>query len=139
MACSGDWASAVWSGTGVPGQAVSCAQQTGFSTCSAFVQASGGSFSQACKFRILSMFLSDIAHWLQTGKCPALRSTRTHHETFTTLEETQTCYRSIVVFTRMYIVALRLELHGHTRQAVVLSYRGVILQMSKPSLSQITM
>lgn len=43
----GDWASAVWSGTGVPGQSVSCAQQTGFSTCSAFVQASGGSFSEA--------------------------------------------------------------------------------------------
>lgn len=43
----GDWAGAVWNGTGVPGQDVSCAQQTGFSTCSAFVQASGGSFSEA--------------------------------------------------------------------------------------------
>ncbi|KAJ8596521.1 glycoside hydrolase family 16 protein [Rhizopogon salebrosus TDB-379] len=43
----GDWAGAVWSSTGVPGQSVSCAQETGFSTCSAFVQASGASFSEA--------------------------------------------------------------------------------------------
>ncbi|KAG1867837.1 glycoside hydrolase family 16 protein [Suillus subalutaceus] len=43
----GDWAGGVWTGTGVPGQTVSCAQQTGFSTCSAFVQASGGSFTEA--------------------------------------------------------------------------------------------
>lgn len=43
----GDWAGSAWSTTGVPGQDVSCAQQTGFSTCSAFVQASGASFSEA--------------------------------------------------------------------------------------------
>lgn len=43
----GDWAGAVWNGTGVPGQDVSCAQETGFSTCAAFVAASGASFSEA--------------------------------------------------------------------------------------------
>jgi hypothetical protein len=35
---------------------------------------------------------------------------------------TQTYYDSIDVFTRVYIVALRLETHGHTRQADVSSY-----------------
>ncbi|KAH7929380.1 hypothetical protein BV22DRAFT_1102515 [Leucogyrophana mollusca] len=43
----GDWAGSAWSSTGVPGQEVSCAQQTGFSTCEAFVQQSGASFSEA--------------------------------------------------------------------------------------------
>ncbi|KAF9229529.1 glycoside hydrolase family 16 protein [Gyrodon lividus] len=43
----GDWAAGVWGGTGVPGQSVSCQQQTGFATCAQFVQASGASFSEA--------------------------------------------------------------------------------------------
>ncbi|KAJ7139613.1 concanavalin A-like lectin/glucanase domain-containing protein [Mycena epipterygia] len=43
----GDWAGSVWSSSGIPGQATSCAARTGFSTCEAFVQASGGSFADA--------------------------------------------------------------------------------------------
>ncbi|KII94428.1 glycoside hydrolase family 16 protein [Plicaturopsis crispa FD-325 SS-3] len=43
----GDWAGSAWGGTGIPGQEQSCAQRTGFSTCEAFVQASGASFSEA--------------------------------------------------------------------------------------------
>jgi len=43
----GDWAGSAWSSSGIPGQEQSCAQRTGFSTCQAFVQASGGSFSEA--------------------------------------------------------------------------------------------
>ncbi|KAH0838482.1 glycoside hydrolase family 16 protein [Lanmaoa asiatica] len=45
----GDWAEGVWGGTGVPGQSVSCQQQTGFATCAQFVQASGASFNEACE------------------------------------------------------------------------------------------
>jgi len=43
----GDWAGTAWNSTGVPGQSTSCAQQTGYSTCEAFVQNSGASFSEA--------------------------------------------------------------------------------------------
>jgi len=43
----GDWAGAVWDGAGIPGQGQSCAQRTGFSTCQAFVQASGSAMSEA--------------------------------------------------------------------------------------------
>ncbi|KAF9243916.1 glycoside hydrolase family 16 protein [Melanogaster broomeanus] len=43
----GDWAGSAWGTTGVPGQSVSCQQQTGFATCAEFVQASGASFSEA--------------------------------------------------------------------------------------------
>ncbi|KAF8446147.1 glycoside hydrolase family 16 protein [Boletus edulis BED1] len=43
----GDWAEGVWGATGVPGQSVSCQQQTGFATCAQFVQASGSSFKEA--------------------------------------------------------------------------------------------
>ncbi|KAF8559288.1 hypothetical protein OG21DRAFT_1403473 [Imleria badia] len=43
----GDWAEGVWGGTGVPGQSVSCQQQTGFATCAQFIQASGSSFNEA--------------------------------------------------------------------------------------------
>jgi len=43
----GDWAEGVWGSTGVPGQSVSCQQQTGFATCAQFVQASGSSFNEA--------------------------------------------------------------------------------------------
>ncbi|THH06004.1 hypothetical protein EW146_g9746 [Bondarzewia mesenterica] len=43
----GDWASGVWSSTGVPGQDQSCAQRTGVSTCEAFVQNNGAAFQQA--------------------------------------------------------------------------------------------
>jgi len=43
----GDWAGSAWNSTGIPGQDQSCAQRTGFSTCEAFVQASGASFSEA--------------------------------------------------------------------------------------------
>ncbi|KAJ7275518.1 concanavalin A-like lectin/glucanase domain-containing protein [Mycena haematopus] len=45
----GDWAGSVWTQSGAaPGQDVSCATQTGFSTCEAFVQGSGASFAEAC-------------------------------------------------------------------------------------------
>jgi hypothetical protein len=43
----GDWAGAAWSSSGIPGQEQSCAQRTGFPTCQAFIQASGGSFAEA--------------------------------------------------------------------------------------------
>ncbi|KAJ7212052.1 concanavalin A-like lectin/glucanase domain-containing protein [Mycena pura] len=43
----GDWAGSVWTGSGIPGQEQSCATRTGFSTCEAFVQQSGGSFEEA--------------------------------------------------------------------------------------------
>jgi len=43
----GDWAGSVWSSSGAPGQAQSCAQSTGYSTCEAFVLASGSSFNEA--------------------------------------------------------------------------------------------
>ena len=47
---SGDWGGQVWATTGIPGQEQSCAQRTGFSTCEAFVRASGSSFNEACKW-----------------------------------------------------------------------------------------
>ena len=50
----GDWAEGVWGGTGVPGQSVSCQQQTGFATCAEFVQASGASFNEACESSTLT-------------------------------------------------------------------------------------
>lgn len=43
----GDWASGVWNSAGIPGQEQSCAARTGFSTCEAFVRASGSSFNEA--------------------------------------------------------------------------------------------
>jgi len=43
----GDWAGAVWSGAGIPGQEESCAERTGFSTCEEYVRASGSSFDEA--------------------------------------------------------------------------------------------
>lgn len=43
----GDWAGSAWTLSGIPGQEESCAQLTGFSTCQAFVQASGASFAEA--------------------------------------------------------------------------------------------
>ncbi|KAG6328376.1 hypothetical protein ID866_10714 [Astraeus odoratus] len=43
----GDWAGGVWTGTGVPGQTESCAQLTGYSSCSDFVVNSGASFAEA--------------------------------------------------------------------------------------------
>ncbi|KAK7064643.1 GH16 domain-containing protein [Favolaschia claudopus] len=43
----GDWAGSAWTSTGAPGQDQSCATRTGFSTCDAFVQASGASFNDA--------------------------------------------------------------------------------------------
>ncbi|KAF7306514.1 GH16 domain-containing protein [Mycena indigotica] len=43
----GDWAGSAWTSSGIPGQEQSCAQRTGFSTCSEFVQKNGGSFAQA--------------------------------------------------------------------------------------------
>lgn len=44
-----DWAGSAWTTSGIPGQAQSCAARTGFSTCEAFVQASGSSFAEACE------------------------------------------------------------------------------------------
>ncbi|KAJ7630492.1 glycoside hydrolase family 16 protein [Roridomyces roridus] len=43
----GDWAGSVWTSSGIPGQEQSCATRTGFSTCEAFVAASGASFNEA--------------------------------------------------------------------------------------------
>lgn len=43
----GDWAGAVWNGAGIPGQAQSCAQRTGVSTCQAHVAANGDAFQEA--------------------------------------------------------------------------------------------
>jgi len=43
----GDWAGSVWNASGSPGQAQSCSTRTGFSTCDAFVLASGSSFADA--------------------------------------------------------------------------------------------
>ncbi|KAJ3480152.1 hypothetical protein NLI96_g8544 [Meripilus lineatus] len=43
----GDWAGAVWTGTGIPGQEQSCAQRTGVATCEEFVRNNGGSLNEA--------------------------------------------------------------------------------------------
>lgn len=43
----GDWAAGVWGSSGIPGQEQSCATRTGYSTCDAFVLASGSSFTEA--------------------------------------------------------------------------------------------
>ncbi|KAI0320987.1 concanavalin A-like lectin/glucanase domain-containing protein [Amylostereum chailletii] len=43
----GDWASGVWSSTGVPGQDTSCAASTGVSTCEEYVRNNGNAFSEA--------------------------------------------------------------------------------------------
>ncbi|KAK7468609.1 hypothetical protein VKT23_003113 [Stygiomarasmius scandens] len=43
----GDWASGVWSASGIPGQESSCATRTGFSTCEDYVRQNGNAFQQA--------------------------------------------------------------------------------------------
>jgi hypothetical protein len=43
----GDWAGAVWSASGIPGQEESCASRTGVATCEEFVRNNGGSFEEA--------------------------------------------------------------------------------------------
>jgi len=43
----GDWASGVWSSSGVPGQDQSCAARTGFATCEDFVRNNGQAFQDA--------------------------------------------------------------------------------------------
>ncbi|THH30175.1 hypothetical protein EUX98_g4019 [Antrodiella citrinella] len=43
----GDWASGVWSATGVPGQDQSCAQRTGVSTCEEFIRNNGSAMAEA--------------------------------------------------------------------------------------------
>ncbi|KAK0239520.1 glycoside hydrolase family 16 protein [Armillaria nabsnona] len=43
----GDWAGTAWNSSGTPGQDQSCATRTGYSTCEAFVRASGASFDEA--------------------------------------------------------------------------------------------
>ncbi|KAK0211736.1 glycoside hydrolase family 16 protein [Armillaria fumosa] len=43
----GDWAGSAWNSSGTPGQNQSCATRTGYSTCEAFVRASGASFDEA--------------------------------------------------------------------------------------------
>ena len=47
---SGDLGNAVWATAGSPGQAQSCAQRTGVSTCEDFVRANGAALEQACEF-----------------------------------------------------------------------------------------
>jgi hypothetical protein len=43
----GDLGNSVWSQSGSPGQAQSCAQRTGVSDCNTFVQQNGAAFEQA--------------------------------------------------------------------------------------------
>ncbi|KAF9470525.1 hypothetical protein BDN70DRAFT_888989 [Pholiota conissans] len=43
----GDWAGGVWNVAGIPGQAQSCAQRTGVSTCQAYVQNNGAALAEA--------------------------------------------------------------------------------------------
>jgi len=43
----GDWAGSVWSSSGAPGQAQSCAARTGYATCQDFVQNNGNAFQEA--------------------------------------------------------------------------------------------
>ncbi|KAI0307467.1 concanavalin A-like lectin/glucanase domain-containing protein [Multifurca ochricompacta] len=43
----GDWASAVWTASGIPGQEQSCAQRTGVATCEQFVRQNGAALSDA--------------------------------------------------------------------------------------------
>lgn len=43
----GDWASGVWTSSGIPGQEQSCAQRTGFATCEEFVRSSGSALNEA--------------------------------------------------------------------------------------------
>ncbi|KAG9314549.1 concanavalin A-like lectin/glucanase domain-containing protein [Chiua virens] len=54
----GDWAGSAWGGTGVPGQSVSCQAQTGFATCTEFIQQSGASFNDACESSSFSSHLA---------------------------------------------------------------------------------
>ena len=54
----GDWAGAVWSAAGPPGQEQSCAQITGVPTCQQFVMQNGAALSEACKSFLLSSSLS---------------------------------------------------------------------------------
>lgn len=51
---SGDWAGNVWSQSGPPGQEQSCAQRTGVSSCTDFVQNNGGAFAQACAYYMIT-------------------------------------------------------------------------------------
>lgn len=67
----GDWAEGVWGGTGVPGQSVSCQQQTGFATCAQFIQANGASFSEACESPVLVYLLVTKRSVGQTGRYQA--------------------------------------------------------------------
>ncbi|KAH9060757.1 glycoside hydrolase family 16 protein [Lactarius vividus] len=43
----GDWASGVWTASGIPGQEQSCAQRTGVATCEQFVRQNGAALSEA--------------------------------------------------------------------------------------------
>jgi len=43
----GDWASGVWSSSGIPGQEQSCAARTGYATCEDFVRSNGNDFQEA--------------------------------------------------------------------------------------------
>lgn len=43
----GDWAASAWGGSGIPGQEQSCAARTGYSTCEAYVRATGSAFNEA--------------------------------------------------------------------------------------------
>lgn len=67
---SGDWAAAVWSSSGIPGQEQSCAQRTGSATCEAFVRANGASMAQACMFHD-AVFLTN-PHFLSDWEIKSL-------------------------------------------------------------------
>ena len=82
--CSGDWASGVWSSTGVPGQEQSCAARTGFATCEDFVRNNGNAFQDACEFLSVSWRFQPwliYMHIFQTGKSYHTSDTRrTRHD-----------------------------------------------------------
>lgn len=83
--CSGDWASGVWSSSGIPGQEQSCAARTGYATCEDFVRNSGQSFQNACELLSVSWrsypWLTHMGSF-QTGKSNHTSDTRrTRHHT----------------------------------------------------------
>lgn len=87
----GDWAGAVWTDTGVPGQDQSCAQITGVATCNQFVQQNGAALSEACasasllSFPTLPLWSAFFDNLLtlsgQIGKSRVCRSIRASNRT----------------------------------------------------------
>jgi hypothetical protein len=72
---SGDWAAGVWGSSGIPGQEQSCATRTGYSTCDAFVLASGSSFTEACTsaYRFYANNICFLSHQLSDWEVKSLK------------------------------------------------------------------